>query len=178
MNFGTFTQPKLAGVPGIGSFKGQIMHTSRWDYDYTGGSSLGGLHKLADKRVAIVGTGATAIQVTPHVGEGAEHCYVFQRTPSSVDIRNQRKTTPEFAQEFLSKPGWQAERQQNFYEMVQTNQGAAVDLIDDGWTDIIRNQQLQVAEASRRMKNEGASRSEIGRMRRLVQFQQMEKVRD
>lgn len=177
MNFGTFTQPKLPGVPGVGSFKGHVMHTSRWDYDYTGGSSAGGLDKLKDKRVAIIGTGATAIQVTPHLGKHSKQLYVFQRTPSSVDIRNQTKTTPEFIAENLSQPGWQADRQVNFYEMVQTNKGAEVDLVNDGWTDIIRNQQMQLATATRKMRDEGKSREEITKMRRRVQYQQMEKVR-
>ena len=68
------------------------FHTSRWDYSYTGGSSLGDLNKLGDKRVAIIGTGATAVQVTPHLGLAAKELLVFQRTPSSIDIRNQRPT--------------------------------------------------------------------------------------
>jgi cyclohexanone monooxygenase len=107
MNFGTLTRPKLPGAPGVESFKGHMMHTSRWDFSYTGGDSLGGLSKLGDKRVAIIGTGATAVQAVPHLGEHAKELYVFQRTPSSVDVRNNRKTTPEFIAESLSKPGWQ-----------------------------------------------------------------------
>ena len=63
---------------------------------YTGGSSKGNLHKLGDKRVAIIGTGATAVQCVPHLGLAAKKLYVFQRTPSSIDIRNQRDTTEEY----------------------------------------------------------------------------------
>src|SRR5690606_11425580 len=81
---------RLPRLPGIDAFAGKMFHTSRWDYAYTGGDTTGGLHKLGDKRVAIIGTGATAIQVVPHVGKSAKHLYVFQRTPSSVDVRNNR----------------------------------------------------------------------------------------
>src|SRR5712675_2171080 len=78
------SKPKLPGIPGIERFKGHTFHTSRWDYDYTGGDTSGGLHKLKDKRVGFIGTGATAIQCIPHLGEHAQQLYVFQRTPSSV----------------------------------------------------------------------------------------------
>ena len=87
MSNGPLNRPKLPGLPGIDNFKGHTFHTSRWDYNYTGGDTTGNLHKLADKRVAIIGTGATAIQCVPHVGKAAKHLYVFQRTPSSVDER-------------------------------------------------------------------------------------------
>ena len=96
MGLGPLAQPKLPGIPGIETFKGKAFHTSRWDYGYTGGSSYGGLVKLADKRVGIVGTGATAIQCVPHLAEGAKELFVFQRTPSSVDIRADRETDPEW----------------------------------------------------------------------------------
>ncbi len=88
MSSGPLNRPKLPGIPGIEKFKGHTFHTSRWDYDYTGGDTTGGLHKLNDKRVGIIGTGATAIQCVPHLGEHAKQLYVFQRTPSSVDERN------------------------------------------------------------------------------------------
>merc|ERR1719487_3165693 len=113
-NFGTFTHPKLPATPGIEDFEGHMWHTSRWDYDYTGGSSRGGLTKLADKRVGVVGTGATAVQAIPHLGAHAKHLYVFQRTPSTMDVRNNHHTTPEFAAQFLSRPGWQKARLANF----------------------------------------------------------------
>jgi len=187
MNFGTFTQAKLPGVPGIESFKGHVFHTSRFDYDYTGGSSSGGLDKLGDKRVGIVGTGATAVQVVPHVGETAKQLYVFQRTPSSVDIRNNCETSEEFARENLSKPGWQRERQNNFYLMTQTLSGAKEDLVNDGWTDIIRNLGMKSTQLYRERLAEAKKAGiepdlakigqEIARVNRLVQYQQMEKVR-
>src|SRR5665213_1559857 len=82
MSNGPLNRPKLPGIPGIETFKGHSFHTSRWDYAYTGGDSAGNLTGLAEKRVAIIGTGATAIQSVPHLGRGAKHLYVFQRTPS------------------------------------------------------------------------------------------------
>ena len=94
---GPLNRPKLPGIPGINEFKGYTFHTSRWDYGYTGGDSTGDLTELADKRVGIIGTGATAIQCIPHLGESAKQLYVFQRTPSSVDVRNNRETDPEWA---------------------------------------------------------------------------------
>ena len=92
---GPLNRPKLPAIKGINSYKGHTFHTSRWDYEYTGGNSHGGLHNLKDKKVAIIGTGATAVQCVPHLGESAEKLYVFQRTPSSIDVRNNQPTDPE-----------------------------------------------------------------------------------
>ncbi|MFV2090893.1 MAG: flavin-containing monooxygenase, partial [Pseudomonadales bacterium] len=89
---GPLHRPKLPGIPGVQSYKGHSFHTSRWDYDYTGGSSDGGLDKLKDKRVGVIGTGATAVQCVPHLAQGAKELYIFQRTPSSIDVRNNRPT--------------------------------------------------------------------------------------
>ena len=113
---GPLNRPKLPGIPGINEFKGHTFHTSRWDYDYTGGDSYGNLHKLKDKRVGIIGTGATAVQCIPHLGESAKQLYVFQRTPSSVDVRNNRETDPEWAASL--EPGWQQRRMDNFNILV------------------------------------------------------------
>ena len=62
------TRPKLPGIPGIDDFKGHTFHTSRWDYDYTGGDTNGGLTSWPTSASAIIGTGATAIQCVPHLG--------------------------------------------------------------------------------------------------------------
>ena len=102
---GPATRPRLPGIPGVDDFKGHAFHTCRWDYEYTGGGPEGGLDKLADKTVAIIGTGATAVQCVPFLGESAKQLYVFQRTPSSVDLRGNRETDPEWAASL--KPGWQ-----------------------------------------------------------------------
>ena len=112
MALGTTTRAKLPGIPGIETFEGHAFHTSRWDYGYTGGDTTGGMEKLADKRVAVIGTGATAIQCVPRLAADAGHLYVFQRTPSTVDWRRNRPTDPEW---FASlEPGWQRRRRENF----------------------------------------------------------------
>ncbi|MEU5259817.1 NAD(P)/FAD-dependent oxidoreductase [Amycolatopsis sp. NPDC021455] len=139
---GTLTQPKLPGIPGIETFRGHTFHTSRWDYGYTGGSPDGGLDRLADKKVGVVGTGATGIQVIPHLGRDAQHLYVFQRTPSSVDVRGNRPTDPEWAASL--KPGWQRERMDNFLTIV-TGGHAETDLVGDGWTSSARLQRQMLS---------------------------------
>ena len=136
MSNGPLTRPKLPGVPGISSFKGHSFHTSRWDYGYTGGDNNGNLTGLVDKRVGIIGTGATAIQSVPHLGRWAEQLYVFQRTPSSVDLRGNRPTDPKWAAGL--EPGWQKRRMENFNVLVSGGHQDE-DLVSDGWTDIIRN---------------------------------------
>ena len=130
---GALTKPQLPKVPGIAHFEGKIFHTSRWDYDYTGGSAAGNLENLRDKRVAVVGTGATGVQVVPYLGEDAKELIVVQRTPSVVQPRNNRKTDPRWAESL--QPGWQYERHDNFNGIIS---GHEVDgnLFDDGWTHL------------------------------------------
>lgn len=140
---GPLHRPKLPGIPGIDSFKGHTFHTSRWDYGYTGGDSSGGLEGLADKRVGIIGTGATAVQCIPHLGASAQHLSVFQRTPSSIDVRANRPTDPQWAASL--EPGWQKRRMDNFNNLV-SGIPEAEDLVDDGWTDIIGNLLIRIAE--------------------------------
>ncbi len=143
---GPLNRPKLPGIPGLETFRGHSFHTSRWDYAYTGGDAMGGLSGLADKRVGIIGTGATAVQCVPHLGAGARQLYVFQRTPSSVDERNDRPTDPAWAQGLQS--GWQRERMHNFSTVISGGR-VEVDLVDDGWTDIITNVALAAHRAAR-----------------------------
>lgn len=128
---GTLSELKLPGIPGIETFKGHTFHTSRWDYAYTKGTPDGGLTGLADKRVGVVGTGATGIQVIPKLAEDAGHLYVFQRTPSSVDVRANRRTT---AQDVgADRDGWARERRDNFLRIV-SGETAEEDLVADQWT--------------------------------------------
>lgn len=133
---GPLNRPKLPGIPGLATFKGHMFHTSRWDYDYTGGDSRGNMSGLADKRVAIIGTGATAIQCVPYVAKDAAHLFVVQRTPSTVDVRANCPTDAEWASSL--KPGWQRARMDNFNIFV-SGQVAEVDLVHDGWTDLFRD---------------------------------------
>ncbi|MEZ0341076.1 flavin-containing monooxygenase [Mycobacterium sp. pV006] len=128
---GSLTRPKLPGIPGINEFRGHTFHTSRWDYDYTGGDESGGLTKLADKRVGIIGTGATGLQCIPHLGRWAQKLYVFQRTPSTVAERGNRPTDPAWATTLT--PGWQRDRMENFTR-VTCGVEMDIDLVDDGWT--------------------------------------------
>ncbi len=133
---GFLQRPKLPGIPGVGTFQGHTFHTSRWDYAYTGGDAGGDLPGLRDKRVGIIGTGATAVQSVPHLGRNARHLYVFQRTPSSVDVRANRPTDPQWANRL--EPGWHQKRMDNF-QTLTAGGFADEDLVNDGWTDIIRN---------------------------------------
>ncbi|KUL64045.1 MULTISPECIES: flavin-containing monooxygenase [unclassified Streptomyces] len=128
---GTLSEPKLPGIPGIEDYRGHTFHTSRWDYAYTGGSPEGGMTGLAGKRVGVVGTGATGVQVIPMLAEDAEHLYVFQRTPSAVDVRGQQRMTPR--QVGADRPGWAAERRENFLRIC-SGEPAEQDLVADRWT--------------------------------------------
>ncbi len=147
---GSYNKPKLPGIPGIKEYLdagGHAFHSARWDYDYTGGDAGGGLHKLADKRVALVGTGATGVQLVPHLGRDAKQLFVFQRTPSSVDERANTPTDPAWADSL--QPGWQEERKRNFHNwspFVGVVFGEP-DLVCDFWTELGRNMTARIAAA-------------------------------
>ena len=132
---GPLNRPKLPDIPGVDTFAGHHFHTSRWDYDYTGGSATEPLDGLAGKRVGIIGTGATAIQCVPPLARTAGQLYVFQRTPSSVDARDNSATDPAWAASL--KSGWQQERMENFTAQF-TGELPPNDLVHDGWTVLAR----------------------------------------
>jgi cyclohexanone monooxygenase len=163
---GFIQKPRLPGIPGIENFKGHSFHTSRWDYEYTGGSHLGALTGLADKRVGIIGTGATAVQVVPHLAASAGHLFVFQRTPASVDVRANRPTDRDWAKTL--QPGWQRQRVENFTSVMQ---GGAweVDLVDDGWTDIAKHIMPAPGQAPEAIDFAALQRSEMSKMERARQ---------
>ncbi|MEM7100212.1 MAG: NAD(P)/FAD-dependent oxidoreductase [Pseudomonadota bacterium] len=169
LSTGPLNRPKLPGIPGISTYGGHTFHTSRWDYDYTGGGPDGGLDKLADKKVGIIGTGATAVQCIPHLGAGAHALYVFQRTPSSIDVRDNRETDPDWADTL--QPGWQRERMENFNTLTS---GGIVeqDLVQDGWTEIIRN---LISLANYRGKD--TDWSLVPQMMEIADFKKMEQIR-
>ncbi len=171
---GPLNRPKLPGIPGIANFKGHTFHTSRWDYAYTGGDSSGNLTGLADKKVGIIGTGATAVQCIPALGASAEQLYVFQRTPSSVDVRNNRETDPDWAAKL--EPGWQQRRMENFNILVSGGDQDE-DLVSDGWTDIFRNLTGIAAKQASRELGRRLTSSEKGRLMELADFQKMNAVR-
>jgi len=140
--------PKLPGIPGIETFKGHSFHTSRWDYDYTGGDPKGALmEKLADKRVAIIGTGATSVQAVPHLARACKELYVFQRTPSSVDVRANAPIDPEWFAS-IATPGWQQRWLENFTAN-QAGGTAEEDLVQDGWTDLSRRIRAKIMDLPR-----------------------------
>ena len=167
---GPLHRPKLPGIQGVETFKRHSFHTSRWDYDYTGGDPKGGLAKLKDKRVGIIGTGATAVQCVPHLGEWAKELYVFQRTPSSIDVRNNRPTDPAWEQSLT--PGWQQRRMDNFNVLVSGG-FQDEDLVNDGWTDIIGN----ILLLARKKMESGEAVGNPAELMQLADFKKMEQVR-
>jgi len=169
MSNGPINRPKLPGIPCISDYKGHMFHSSRWDYQYTGGGPDGNLTKLHDKKVAVIGTGATAVQCVPHLGASAKALYVFQRTPSSIDVRDNRYTEPDWAAGLQT--GWQRERMENFNTLTS---GGIVekDLVQDGWTEIIRN---LISMANYRGKD--TDWSIVPQLMEIADFQKMNQIR-
>ena len=164
---GPLNRPKLPGIPGLTDFEGHTFHTSRWDYAYTGGGPSGGLDRLGDKRVGIIGTGATAVQCIPHLAEGAQHLYVFQRTPSSIDVRGNAPTDPAWVAGL--EAGWHQARMENFNDLTG-GIPLPVDLVHDAWTDVIREVMTRAAEAG----TDGPSYIEL---MQLADYRKMDQVR-
>lgn len=135
---GVVVWPKVPDVPGFLDFKGHAFHTSRWDYEFTGGSFTEydpAMTNLKDKRVAIIGTGATSAGLVPQLAAWSKHLYVFQRTPASVSDRQQWETDPEwFRKEIATSPGWQRRRLQSFNDHFTSGAKPGTDLIQDGWS--------------------------------------------
>jgi cation diffusion facilitator CzcD-associated flavoprotein CzcO len=170
---GPLNKPKLPGIPGIRDFKGKLFHTARWDYGFTGGEWKNPvLSNLADKKVAIIGTGATAIQVVPHLGRYAGQLYVIQRTPSSVDLRANKPTDIEWFHSL--RPGWQQERIRNFHHAAMERfRPGEPDMIEDIWTEISRN-------LSAELEAEGwpdITLEEYARRREIMDYRVMERLR-
>jgi len=170
---GLMNMPKLPGIPGIRDYRGKAFHSARWDYAYTGGAYGDPvLDKLADKRVAIIGTGATAIQAVPHLARYAKQLYVLQRTPSTVDERPNPPTDPEWVKSL--RPGWQQERQANFHRGAQeVFLPGDPDYVCDLWTEISRHLQAQ-------LEAEGwpeLSPQQIAARREVIDYQVMERLR-
>jgi cation diffusion facilitator CzcD-associated flavoprotein CzcO len=99
---GILTTPKLAKIDGMENFEGDAFHTSRWNYHVD----------IKDKRVGIIGTGATAVQIVPEIAKVVKELYVFQRTPSSIDVRDQRATTEEEYAAWPDEPNWAVKRRE------------------------------------------------------------------
>ncbi|MFT7244820.1 MAG: cation diffusion facilitator CzcD-associated flavoprotein CzcO [Candidatus Azotimanducaceae bacterium] len=172
MGTGPLHVPKLPGITGIEDFKGHSFHTSRWDYEYTGGTPEGALlENLQDKRVGIIGTGATAVQCVPHLAKACKELFVFQRTPSSIDERNNKPTDPEWFKEMATE-GWQQRWLENFTSN-QTGGTASEDLVMDGWTELsrrVRSKIMELAPADRTPVNMLAAYEDSD-------FEKMEEIR-
>ena len=174
MGNGVLSTPKLPSIAGVESFKGKVFHTSRWDYDYTGGEWRNPvLDKLKDKRVAILGTGATSIQAVPYLGKYCKELYVIQRTPSGVDVRRNLPTDPEWVKSLT--PGWQARRRLNFLHAAnEILAPGEPDLIEDIWTEINRNLEAERAASG---SDEPISMADYPRLREEMDFRVMERLR-
>ncbi|CAG7921057.1 unnamed protein product [Penicillium olsonii] len=134
---GLLHSPKIPKLHGLDQYNGKVFHTSRWDYDYTGGSQVDPkMNRLQDKTIGFVGTGASAIQAIPHLARWAKKLVVFQRTPSAVDSRNNRPTDPGWWEEYTNsgQPGWQRRRMENFNAFLSNDCPPQIDLVADQWT--------------------------------------------
>lgn len=161
---GILHKAKLPGIAGITEFEGHAFHTSRWDYGYTGGAPGVPMDKLGDKTVAIIGTGATAVQAVPQLARAAKKLYVFQRTPGAVGERNNGPTDRDWFESL--EPGWQAERIRNFTQAV-TGRKPEKNLVDDGWTTVMwEDTQTKVDDP------------ELARAKELSDFETMQQLRD
>lgn len=155
---GYLQKPKLPGISGITEFGGHAFHTSRWDYRYTGVD----LQHLADKRVGIIGTGATAIQCVPRLAEAVRQLFVFQRTPSTVDVRANAPTDPAWAASL--EPGWQQRRIENF-QILTAGGHADEDLVDDAWTSLAK--QMPIAKAGTDPRASAAELADFAKMEQI-----------
>jgi cation diffusion facilitator CzcD-associated flavoprotein CzcO len=84
MATGPLSEPAMPRIAGLASFAGPVFHSARWDHD----------HDTAGERVAVIGTGASAIQFVPHLQRTARHVTVFQRTPPWVAPRGDVEVSP------------------------------------------------------------------------------------
>jgi cation diffusion facilitator CzcD-associated flavoprotein CzcO len=164
---------KLPGIPGIDSFAGHAFHTSRWDYAYTGGDPEGApMDRLGDKRVAIIGTGATSVQCVPHLAGACGELFVFQRTPSSVDTRGNKPMDPQWFAQTATR-GWQQRWLENFVANMTPGEWPAEDLVNDGWTDLSKRMRGRVLELS----SGNVSPEQLIREIETADFEKMSEIR-
>lgn len=167
---GPLAKVKLPRLPGLKSFKGKMFHSARWDFDYTGGDVHGGMDKLSDKRVAVIGTGATAVQIVPKLAESAKELLLFQRTPSTIGPRHNIPTDPDWYRN--QPPGWQAKRRANFLANITPGAHPDGDMVNDGWTDFFKRvgSRMKAAHQTGKPFNPGTVFQE-------VDFEKMEELR-
>ena len=157
---GTLTTPRLARISGMEDFKGESFHTARWNYDVD----------LAGKRVAVIGTGATAVQAIPEIAKVADSLTVFQRTPSTIDVRDQRATTQQEIEEWKKTPGWARARRERFAKLIGRRALQAND-------DFLAG---RVEKPKRRLFGDGKrlSREELIQRELETSYRIMEQIRD
>lgn len=167
---GPLSKVKLPKIPGLRDFRGEIFHSARWDYGVTGGDASGGFAGLAGKRVGIIGTGATAVQIVPAIAEEVGDLFVFQRTPSSVAPRNNQLTDAAW---FSSQPdGWLRERADNFMRMIGFMMPDK-DLVQDCWTDFFTRFAAQA-----KARKEAGHEFNMHAVMQAADYEKMDAVRD
>lgn len=146
LGLGPLNVPRLPSFPGMKDFQGDWFHTARWDYSATGGSPDGDpMDNLKDKTVALIGTGATAIQIVPELAKTAKKLLVIQRTPTAVDIRDNGPLAYDWWDDLTQQDNWQDVLYENFLDFVEEYKVGNLppedlpDLLDDGWTHIGRD---------------------------------------
>jgi len=108
---GLFHTPALPTIAGMDDFAGTAFHSAEWDHD----------HDLAGRRVAVVGTGASAIQIVPAIADLAERVLVFQRTPAWIVPRRDVAFTAEQKQAFAEDPDAARRHRSELFELYESN---------------------------------------------------------
>ena len=168
---GVLHEPKLPGFPGIEDFKGDHFHSGRWNYDGSGGDATGDMKNLSDKTVGIVETGASAIQIIPKLAQDAKKCYVFQRTPSTVSIRDNHPIDPVISASL--EPGWQTARMKDFADILQGEVSDKECTALEGLEALTMNAIFKEAQES----GLAVQPSEIPELFQLADFRLMESIR-
>jgi cyclohexanone monooxygenase len=166
---GIFSRPQLPGIAGLETFAGHVFHSARWDYKYTGGDTTGGLERLADKRVGVIGTGTTALQVVPELAKAAKFLTVFQRTPTAVGVRDNGPTDVDWFRSL--PPGWQKAREQSFNQIANGENVACA--VDDGWARFFR----RLIDASEAVPADARTPEAVATAQEIADFEYNETVR-
>ncbi len=106
---GMFHTPKAPDIPGLDGFGGTVVHSARWD----------GAHDLAGRRVAVIGTGASAIQVVPAIVDQTAHLDLYQRTAPWILPRKDEPYTPEQQRQFAEDPHTAADHRRQLHDMFE-----------------------------------------------------------
>jgi cation diffusion facilitator CzcD-associated flavoprotein CzcO len=160
---GQLNYPKLPAIPGVEDFRGHSFHSSRWDYAYTGGDEQGNLVSLADKRIALIGTGCSGVQCAPPLARSAKQLYVVQRTPTAIAPRDNQPTSPEWAAKL--EPGWQKARMANFEQVLMGL--AAENQVGDEWARFWEAPSMPAPGADAAMAATAAQKMDIAKMEEM-----------